>query len=331
MNKKLKYLLRRNTWRSLSLAAFALVLMQGCVTIDDSMDDCFPLARLQFVYTYNMHDEDRFRDQVESLDLYVYRQKDSTLVATRHFDRAEMARQNYSLSLQWLSQGDYYIVAFGNQKEDHYYCSGYNHMADMRLSMICSDGLGTILRNPSPFFHGWTELGSRETEEKVIEMVKNTNDINIRIVNKVPTRADYLGLPDLEISITAKNGTLKHNNSLAGDDSRIMNHKTNGSFPELVQELTTTLTVGRLFENDATKVIIKEKDTGRLLSTDNLTDKIVELLSKDTTIDMEPDEYLDREDSYDLEYTVSMKYGVLVATLVQIGDWKVNENNTGGL
>lgn len=332
MDKKLKYLFGCSIGRSLWLAAIVLLSAQGCVTIDDNTDDCFPLARLRLEYTYNISGNDRFRNQVESLDLYVYNLETGEFISTKRYTQAELIKEDYVLMLKWLRQGDYRIVAFGNMHETYYNCYGYENTASLRLGMKCSDGQGTVTTNPGSFFYGTVELRRSETEDKALSMIKNTNDINITVRNNVPTRAQGEGLPDLAINIAVRNGTLKHDNSIDVDDNRLMTHVSENAFPQYAMELNTTLRVGRLFSDDGAQIIIKEKETGRVLSTDNLTEKIVKLLIEDDNYDgMDPNEYLDREDSYDLVYKVEMKYGVLVTTLVTIGDWNAIENPVGGV
>lgn len=333
MDKKLNNLFRHSIGRSLRLAAVMLFAVQGCVTIDDNTDDCFPMASLRLEYTYNMDGQDRFRHQVESLDLYVYKKDDGSLVANKCYTQADLIKLNYTLPLSWLGQGNYEIVVFGNLDARYYSCHAFEKIGDMRLRMLCSDGLGTVRTNPGTFFHGKVEIGKDDTEEKVVSMIKNTNDINVTVRNKTITRAGGEGLPDLTISIAVRNGTLKHDNSIAGDDPRTMTHISDNEFPQYATSLTATMTVGRLFSTDGSTVSIKEKNTGKVLSTDNLTEKIIELLRDDADHDgvIPPDEYLDRKDSYDLVYDVEMKHGALVTTLISINGWNVEQNPIGGI
>ncbi len=332
MDKKLKYMFKCGIGKSLWLAVLVLLSAQGCCTIDDNTDDCFPLARLRFSYAYNMSGNDRFRDQVSTIDLYVYNQSDGSLVATKRYSQAELASENYSVALRWLRQGDYYIIALGNKNDVYYSCQDHGCMDDMRVRMLCSDGAGNVTANPGSFFYGMVELAKTDTDEKVVGMIKNTNDINITVRNQIPTRAGGVGLPDLGVRISVHNGTIKYDNSIAMEDTRVMTHISNNAFPEYQQEFRTTLTVGRLFSTDGSVITITNSETGDVLSTDNLTEKIVKLLTENEYYDgMDPDEYLDRQDNYDLVYVVEMKYGVVVTTLVTLNDWRTSDNNSGGV
>lgn len=321
-------MISRNMW----LAA-VLLLLQGCVTINDNTDDCFPLARLRFTYTYNLAGEDRFANQVESLDLYAFRQKDSTLVATRHIPKSELARQNYNVSLQWLRLGDYYIVAFGNKKDGAYNCANYEHMADLKLRMICGDGLGTITKNPPAFFYGMVKLNRDETGDKVVAMIKDTNDIVVRVHDLTPEGTRALGAREMEVNVTAKNGTINHDNTLSGEDTRQMKHITYPTQETIINRFSSATTVGRLFDGDGTALVLKEKETGKILATENITETIVELLKDDEDYaGMDPNEYLDKQDTFTFIYKLELEHGVLVATLVRVNGWnKVEQGGNGGI
>lgn len=319
------------------MAAAALLSVTGCVTIDDNTDDCFPLVRLHFEYTNNLDERDKFREQVESIDLYVYKQQDSSLVATKRYSQADLIREDYSVALRWLRQDDYYIIAFGNYNETDYRCSAYDGcMTDMRLRMICDDGQGKLAnRNPKQFFYGMIELAKHETGEKLLDMTKDTKDIYVTVRYKNTTRAAE-GLPDLAISITAQNGTLKHDNSIAGEDLRTMTHISDCSFAQYETSLQTMIRVGRLFENDGSAITIMEKETGKVISTGDLTDNLLDIIIDQFAGDpeyagMDPEEYLDKQDKYYLEYEAEMKYGVLVTTLITVNGWSTHNNPIGGV
>jgi hypothetical protein len=331
MNKKPKYLNSRNPGLSLWMTLLVLLFAQGgCTSIDDNQD-CFALARLRLVWTRNTTGIDRIREQVESVDLYVYKQSDSTLVTTKRFSKTEMISYNYSLPLDWLNMGDYHVVIFGNKSEDYTHLD-HEHMGTLRLAMVCSDGNGLMTDNPCHFFHGTVSLRRFDDDTKTVEMAKSTNNINIYIQNRIPATRAVEGLPDLEISIVAKNGSIKHDHSIAEDDSRIMTHISNNKFPQYSQTFKVTHTVGRLFQRDGSRLVIKNTDTGQILVSENLSDRIVTLANESPRWEgTDPDLYLEIQDEHDLYYTVEMKFGVLVVTEVTIDDWNTVNNPVGGV
>ncbi len=318
--------MKRYLWAS----AVALLSLQGCVTIDDNTDDCFPLVRLRFEYTYNMEDLDLFREQVSSLDLYAYRRTDGSLAAAHHYTQADLIKENYSLALKWLRQDDYYIIAYGNKDEKYYDCPSHYNMADARVKMLCSDGLGTVTENPCHFFYGFTELAKGEKGDKTVSMIKDTNDIKITIRYKA-TRAWEEGLPDLTFKLALPNGTIKNDNSIDGADTRTMTHISLKSFEQYETSLQTTIRVGRLFGNDGSTINISGTNSGIEYLDEGLTAKIAELRAEYSTSTMPINEYLDRQDVYELVYDLEMENGVYVVTLIEINGWHGIEDPIGGV
>ncbi len=331
MNMKLKYLASRNMRRTLWAAAVMLLSLQGCVTIDDNTDDCFPLAKLRFEYTYNMEYTDLFREQVESLDLYAYDKLDGAFVASHHYTQADLIKEDYALTLKWLRQGDYYIIAYGNMDNNYYYCADHGYFTQARVKMLSDDALGTVATNPCHFFYGFVELAKADTDEKIVSMIKDTNDINITIRDKA-TRATRWeeGLPALTVKLTLPNGTIKHDNSIDAADTRTMTHISLKSFDQYATSLKTTLRVGRMFSGDGSKIKITGTNSGTEFATENLTAKIAELYAENNGT-LPINEYLDRQDTYDLVYDLAMENGVYVIMLVEINGWKGIENPIGGL
>ena len=320
--------------RSLWAVAVALLSMQGCVSINDNTDDCFPLARLRFEYTYNLPlpGEDRFREQVESLDLYAYNQADGSLAASKRYTQADLIKENYSLTLRWLRKGDYFIIAYGNKNDQYYSGNDHQYMPDARMRMICSDGLGTVTENPCHFFYGFTELATDETEEKVVSMIKDTNDIKIKINNKLTRSSTWEeGLPDLTIKIALPNGAIKHDNSIAGDDTRTMTHISLNTFDQYATSLQATVRVGRLFSNDGSTISITGTNSGKEFVTDDKLTRIITDAYAGNGGTLPKDEYLDREDTYVLEYNLEMDNGVLVTTLISVNNWYLKEDPIGGV
>jgi hypothetical protein len=196
--------------------------------------------------------------------------------------------------------------------------------------MICSDGEGTMLKNPCHIFHGTTSLGWGDTAPKTVEMTKSTNNINIHIRNIDPaptTRAAVEGLPDLTITVSARNGTIKHDHSMDESDTRIMTHISHNEFPQYQQNLHTTITVGRLFQNDGSQILIKEKDSGQFHAGEFLTNKILDEHDWSGTAN----DYLLRQDEYDLYYTVSIKNGVAIMVNITAAEWKQVNDPVAGL
>lgn len=349
MNKFATYKFRRITRWAAGLFA-AMTLATACVTIDDNIDDCFALARLKFRNTYTLSSADRFATQGQTLDLYVYNKADSTFVTSRSISREEFTSPD-GVSLNWLRMGDYVFVAVGNLDRNYYDCRNYEHnLKNLRIRMLCDDGLGTITRNPSPLFFGTGEIAREDRDVKIIELIKNTNDIIINIVDTTPAEQGggtrVLGAREMEFKIEVPlenegrrpygNGTIRYDNSIDEEDTRPMTHITTLDPGEKEHTHTATLTVGRLFQGDNTLFTLTETETGTVLASENLTDNIIERLRigqlEPQFAGMEANEYLDRQDTYTFYYEMKLVHNVLVIGSIGVDDWhKINQGGQGGI
>jgi hypothetical protein len=321
--------------RGVACLVGVLTLGAGCSTIDDNLDDCYTLAQLKFEYTYNLPRVDKFAEQVYDMDLFVFRVCDSTFVETRHLTSADWGTDN-TIGLEWLPQDNYYIVACGNMTTGDYSCTGYERrLTDMDVRFVCDDQTGTVSDQHDHFFYGMVEVKSSDNTTKKVEMIKDTNDVTIVIKDLSHTIANGGSMEAPDAKITADNGTINFDNSIALDDSRLMQYISLYPLGDVDGDpnIYTSMTrVGRLFAGDDSQVHIHEGEFGMLLKTDNLTDAIVKAMREDPQYkNMDSNEYLDRCDSYTLTYELKLEDGVYVAALISVNDWNVITTIPGGL
>lgn len=309
-----------------------LFLAAGCVTIDDNTDDCFPTVRLRFEYTYNLADEDRFAQQVENIEIFAYLKKDSTFIGSKRYEKTAFSQGN-SLALTWLPLQDCYLLAFGNKNDNCYQHLDQSYLTGLRIRTICSDGQGTVVSNPCHLFYGMTEITAGDSGEKTVAMKKDTNDIIVVIHDLTPDRTRSTGVRALEVDVTAANGTIKHDNSLDTDDTRLMRHITYPVEGVVLNRYSSTTTVGRLMLGDNSCMTLKEKEGGRVLASENITERIAAVLAQDPDYSgMDPQEYFDRQDKYTFTYTLELVHNVEVFTLIRINDWnRVVQGGNGGI
>lgn len=303
----------------------------GCATIDDNTDDCFPTVRLRFEYTYNLANEDRFAQQVESVELFAYLKKDSTFIGSKRYEKAAFSQGN-RLALTWLPMRDCYLLAFGNKDDNYYQHTNHNYITGLCVKTICSDGQGTVVDNPCHLFYGMVEITAGDSGEKTVAMKKDTNDIIVVVHDLTPDRTRASGVRAMEVNVTAKNGTIKHDNLPDENDMRLMRHITHPTEGTVLNRYSSTMTVGRLMLEDASQMVLKEKESGRVLVSENITEKIAAVLAQDPDYSgMDPQEYFDRQDKYTFTYTLELVHNVEVFTLIRINDWnRVVQGGSGG-
>jgi hypothetical protein len=218
--------------------------------------------------------------------------------------------------------------------------------------MLSNDDRGTMHHQPNHFFYGATEITRQERATRVVDMIKNTNDVTINIVDKTPsqqgTRA--VGAREMEFTVTfplenddrpnASNGTIRHDNSIDGTDTRPMTHIATLTKGQVANTYTTTVTVGRLFEGDRSRFTLIEKETGKSLLPDGnevrLTDETIRRLRSGQLepqyAAMEANEYLDKQDKYNFYYEMSLVHNVLVVAEISVHDWnKVQQGGQEGI
>jgi hypothetical protein len=315
-----------------------LTLGAGCSTIDDNFDDCYSLAGLKFEYTYNLAEVDRFAAQVNTVDLFVFSASDSTFVTTKRFTPADWGATN-TIGLEWLSKEDFIIVACGNMTEGDFSCTGYESgLTNLDVRFVCDDNTtGTVNDEHDHFFYGMAKVKSTDTTAKTVELIKNTNEINIVIKDLSHTIANGGSMDAPDVKVTADNGTINYDNTIALDDARLMQYISQHPLtvtpgdPDIHR---STARIGRLFEGDDSQVIIEESDFGMMIHSDNLTDAIITALKKDPNFSKyhnNPNEYLDRCDNYTLTYELKLENGVYVAALISVNDWNIVTTIPGGL
>jgi hypothetical protein len=315
-----------------------LTLSAGCVTIDDNLDDCYSLAELKMEYTRNLAEVDRFAAQVNTVDLFVFSASDSTFVATKRFTPADWGATN-TIGLAWLPKEDFIIVACGNMTEGDFACTGYEGgLTNLDVRFVCDDTTGTVSSEHDHFFYGMAKVKSTDMTAKTVELIKDTNDVNIVIkdLSNIVANGGSSAAPDTKV--TADNGTINFDNTIALDDTRLMQYISLYPLgaPGEPDVYRSTTRVGRLFDNDGSQVVIRSSDDGigQILKTDDLTEVVIEAMQNDPNFSKyhnDPNEYLDRCDNFTLTYEMKIERGVVVTALISVNDWNVVTTIPGGL
>lgn len=327
-----------------TLAMMALSSCNGAIYDDE--DNCEVTYRLRFRYDMNMKFADAFSHEVTSVKLFVF-STDGRLVWQTVDSGNALSQEGYNIILP-LQPGDYHLMAWcgldngesftvpeipetGSPSDLHCRLIRSVHPEDGAVS---SDDLHAL-------FHGTLDVNLpdlRDGSEIVYTMplVKDTNVF--RIVLQHLSGKD-INADDFTFKIDDGNGWLHHDNSLR-DDERITYHawsqysgsagvdtKAITDVKVAVAELTTSRLVMRDWNQNAKPMLtIRKADDGEVVAHVPVIDYAL-LVKGNYNREMDDQEYLDRQDEYNMTFFLDDSGHWLSASII-INSWRVVLNPT---
>lgn len=246
-----------------------LLLLAGCTR--ENMDDCSAELKLKFTFTLHLNGDNRFGPDVQIVKVYFF--DENGMLAHVQQGQGAVLTNNYVMNVQ-LPPGKYTIIAWGGSNEDfansfheghmndplsHDYemgvTIGKTTLTDFRVFLnygIADDYPEDIIPTINEFddlYYGAAGMRQNETSkyvfeqvevrvgvtnEKLIELIRNTNVLKITIngleylqrpysrsafsTEAVPSAADVL-----QIWVSARNGRYKYDNTI-GEYARMMRY-----------------------------------------------------------------------------------------------------------
>lgn len=333
-------------------AACALTLLAtGCDSvIYDYEGDCDPHHKVRFIYDHNLKFTDAFPAEVNQVTLYLLDPNTGNVVWARHDASPFVSQPGYLMDID-VAPGTYRMVAWGGD--------GHRSHFSIDESALSVPGLDNPLRchlvakDDTPYdddlhhtshpldglYHGMVtveEFTDRQgTHIHEVKMMKNTNDFHIVLqhINGKQVKPD-----DFRISIEAGNGHLEHDNTPVKDAGRISYHpwftaeisagveKPDGSIEfgdsrGIINAAAALadLRTSRLMLGDNQMLKIYRKDGGKVFEMP-LTDFCLAMKGKHREMDNQ--EYLDRQDDYNMVFFVDDDHE-WVDTYIYINSWRV--------
>lgn len=335
---------------SLLLAIVFTGGLQSCSDIIyDDEEDCTQTYRITFKYDYNMKFADAFASECNSVALYVF-DKDGKYIKTYTTTVDELKKTDYYLTLD-LEPGSYKFISWcGLDDELKSYAypamtAGQSTFTELTNYLKRNDAAVGAIDN---LYYGSLDAVLPDEYgifDYTIDLTKNTNTVQIAIqfLNKA---AEPINLEDYKIYITAENGSLNWDNSLAQDDTITFNPyymavlESEAQLDEndhsMVQVLKAEISTSRLVKDWRTqpKVHIEKAD-----GTNLLTFPLIEygLLFKEHKYSgMSDQEYLDRQDEYNFMFFLQNggggETGEYISNIIYINSWRVvlDENHMLG-
>ena len=338
-----------------TLAATALSLTSCDNVLFDDEENCDVVYRLRFRYDMNMKFADAFPHEVKSVHLYAF-SPEGELVWQTTDSGAHLAEEGYSIVLP-LPAGQYTLTAWCGLDNGESFtvpeisAGGAPEELHCRLNREQDTADGAVSKNDlHPLFHGTLDVLLPVNDDGgeysyTMPLVKDTNVF--RIVLQHLSGKD-INADDFTFKIDDGNGWLHHDNSLRYDE-RITYHawsKYSGSagvdVPEgdggsdtrtitdvkvAVAELTTSrLTMRDWTANAKPMLVIRKASDGELVARIPVIDYAL-LVKGNYNREMSDQEYLDRQDEYNMTFFLDDNQHWLATTVI-INSWRVVLNPT---
>lgn len=307
--------------------AVAAMTMAACGTIYDDQDDCQLDLRLKLKYDYNMLYADAFAHEVKTARVCAY-DSAGTLVMDMAIDTSDGTQTMDANELATDVDYDFLVWAEGEDRGDSYDFGPASRQEAACAKLKREDA--AITDDITPLFHGRLtaqKFGKRYNTTQTIEipLVKDTK--SVKVVLQELDGGETISADDYAMTITDDNGYLAYDNSLL-DDEQLTYHPWSVYNGEAgvdegdtkVAALVAEFSVNRLVKDGHNpRLTVRGKDGGTVISIP-LIDYAL-LVKGNYNSDMDDQEYLDRQDSYDLVFFISQ--GRWVNSVIYVNSWRV--------
>lgn len=310
-------------------------LLSSCVYEDEKPCPC----EVRFVYNYNMEFADAFPSQVNWVKLFIYDDR-GRFVSTVE-DHITRHDGNYSLPLR-LQAGTYTLVAWaGTDNTPSCYNispqqpTTENSIGQLQLNLKLGDTQTVYDKSPEDLWHGITEhftVSETAPSRAVVPLVKDVNRFKVLIQSaddKPLTANDY------SLAIKAANHTYDYRNNLADCPTleyrpysmkeAVIDNQTAPTNSALLAEMATL----RLTTDKASRFVVHNQKTNQDVFNIDLV-KYLEMMRLDKYKDMSLQEYLDRENNYQIILLIGRdRNNAEVVLSLQINRWRIvfNDND----
>lgn len=342
------YYIQKYACRLLAMIACGASIISCDNILDDGYGDCEVVEeyRIKFKYDYNMKYADAFAQEVRSVTLYAF-SEDGKLAYQKTEEGDILANKDYTMLVE-MAPGNYDLIAWAGLEDQTSFVvpvltpgvSTYNDLtcrmnriSRSRTAVEQMDSVGYI----KPLWHGKVDanLATRATvNTHIIEipLVKNTNTLRV-ILQQLSDKT--VNVDEYRFVVTDDNGLMNYDNSLMEDDSlayypyytaqgsAAISRNDNDS--EALNVAVAELSVGRLVESQNPRLTITRREKNDTVLSIPLIDYF-ELCKMVAHYDIPTQEYLDREDEYNMTFFLDQN-NKWMNTQIIINDWIVRYND----
>ena len=329
-------------WRTWTLALLATVAFASCDSILDEVDvDCYMDYRVKFKYDMNMKFADAFAHEVKSVTLYAFDQEGR--FAFQSTEQGDMLAENeYSMKVE-VEPGDYDLVTWAGLEGEESFAvpiltPGVSTLDDLNCRMNreysgrATDGSAYVNQDLKPLFHGMVtkqNFGRAHRDEIItVPLTKNTNNVRVVLQHLNGSAVD---VSKFTFTIEDENGLMDYTNKLVDDEELTYYawHTEQGTAeltPDGSRATTSVgvaiaeLTVGRLVMEKKPILTIYNDKKEKVLSIP-LIDYAL-LVKGNYNREMSDQEYLDRQDEYNMTFFLDESDQWYNST-IYINGWRV--------
>ncbi len=301
---------------------------------------------MKFRYDYNMKYADAFAHEVSSVTLYLIDASGSVVWQKTEQGEA-LSREGYEMDVD-VAPGQYSMLAWCGTTDNNSFTVS---PSDTATGLSCTlnrlrgaDGSAYTDSDLDRLFHGYVEEPQEfpETEgtyEYTVPLVKDTNVFRVVLQHLSGETVDK---DKFTFAITADNGSMDWDNSVVPDEpityyawhtdqgeagvdasSSASAPATRATFSAAIAELTTA----RLTTGMDMRLTVSNNETGETVFSIPLVDYAL-LVKGFYNSSMDDQEYLDRQDEYDMIFFLD-EGDRWADAYIYINSWKVVLQNTG--
>ena len=330
-------------WGMMLATLFIALSTSSCKDgfIYEGEGDCGTYYNISFKYDYNMKFADAFSKEVKSVALYVFDASDMLVESVVVADEAAIAAEGFSIPLE-LAAGSYNLLAWaGLQNEESFdlladVVEGKTTMQQMQVRMKSVEG--SVSEDLKPLFHAAMPLevsAEPGTYNETMSLVKDTNVVRIVLQQM----SDSIVAEKFRFEITADNGLLDYNNAvvsgnevcyepwsiLSGTADVAPDYGTNSTRADEVSVVVAEMTLNRMIDGQSPILTIWNVEENERVLSIPVADYAL-LVKGNYNAEMSNQEYLDRQDEYNMTFFLDENGDWLSASII-VNSWRVVLNN----
>lgn len=304
--------------------------------------DCGTYYNIEFKYDYNLKFADAFANEVKSVALYVFDSDDTLVEAITESDEAKLQAENFSIPLE-LESGKYELVAWAGILNEE----SFDLLADVQVGKTKKQELQVRLKSVenkvsedlNPLFHGTMPLNYTTepgTYTETMSLVKDTNVVRIVLQQM----SDGIVAEQFRYEITADNGLLDWNNDVLADGTLTYEPwsvstgtadvapdygTSSATRADEVSVAVAEFTVNRMIDGQSPILTIYNVEDDTKVLSIPVADYAL-LVKGNYNAQMSNQEYLDRQDEYNMTFFLDENGDWLSASII-VNSWRVVLNN----
>lgn len=324
-----------NRFKFIAVGIATSALLNSCDSIlDMPKEDCSIEHVVNFKYDRNMKFADAFANEVKSVTVYAF-DSDGKFLFQQSEQGNQLSQAGYTMSMP-IGKEDIKLVTWAGLQNSPSFSvptltPGVSTLNDLTCRLNRKDG--SVKDDLQPLFHGmisnYSTTRAAESYITTIPLTKNTN--NIRVVLQQMSDKP-IGSEEFEFKITDDNGVMNYDNSLLKDEQIVYkpwskvdgSADIEGSGNTHLNMCVAEFTLARLINGKATRLTITNGKQKTILSIPVID--YVLLVKGNYNKDMDNQEFLDRQDEYNMTFFID-ENNAWVSSSIIINGWKVVLND----